>query len=286
MATGKPTAARRLVSPMRGLERDKPHADAVAEQPALPALVLIGRGRVGRSLDRSAAQAELDHRLVAFDEALPACREAEIALLCVPDDAIEAACATIARAAPPLRFVGHTSGATGLDALAAATDAGASAFSLHPLQTFPDHRASPVGAPCAISASDPEALQITGNLAHALGLRPFEITEENRAAYHAAASMASNFLVALEESASTLLTRAGVEDARQLLAPLVLRTAANWAERGEGALTGPIARGDERTVERHAEALAVLAPELLDAYEALAVRTRAIASDQTPGAPA
>jgi predicted short-subunit dehydrogenase-like oxidoreductase (DUF2520 family) len=269
---------------MRELERDKSHADPIAEHSGQVPLVLIGRGRVGRSLDRLAEQAGLDHRLVSFDEALPACGEAEIALLCVPDDAIEDACATLAQAIPPLRFVGHTSGATGLDALSAATEAGASAFSLHPLQTFPDQGASPVGAPCAIAASDPDALDTVAALASALSMSPFEVTEENRAAYHAAASMASNFLVALEESASTLLARAGVEDARQLLAPLVLRTAANWAERGEAALTGPIARGDERTVERHAEALAVLAPELLDAYEALAARTRAIASDPTPGA--
>ena len=86
-------------------------------------------------------------------------------------------------------------------------------------------------------------------------MRPFEIPEERRAAYHAAASIASNFLVALEESAAGLLAEAGAPDARELLAPLVLRTAANWSERGAAALTGPIARGDEATVARHLEAL-------------------------------
>ena len=79
---------------------------------------------------------------------------------------------------------------------------------------------------------------------------PFDVPEESRAAYHAAAAIASNFLVALETSAEELLEAAGVEDARELLAPLVLRTAANWAERGAAALTGPIARGDEATVTR------------------------------------
>jgi predicted short-subunit dehydrogenase-like oxidoreductase (DUF2520 family) len=108
-------------------------------------------------------------------------------------------------------------------------------------------------------------------------MRPFAVPEEHRAAYHAAASIASNFLVALEESATELLARAGVEDARELLAPLVLRTAANWAEDGAGALTGPIARGDQPTVARHREALAELAPELVPLYDALAQRTREIA---------
>jgi predicted short-subunit dehydrogenase-like oxidoreductase (DUF2520 family) len=103
-------------------------------------------------------------------------------------------------------------------------------------------------------------------------MRPFEVPEEQRAAYHAAASIASNFPVALEESAAELLERAGVADARELLAPLVLRTAANWAERGPEALTGPVARGDRETIERHRAALAELAPELLPMYEALAER--------------
>jgi predicted short-subunit dehydrogenase-like oxidoreductase (DUF2520 family) len=108
-------------------------------------------------------------------------------------------------------------------------------------------------------------------------MRPFEVPEERRAAYHAAASIASNLLVALEESSAELLDRIGIEDGRELLAPLVLRTAANWAERGSEALTGPIARGDSATVERHLAALRESAPELLPLYEALAERAAALA---------
>ena len=109
-------------------------------------------------------------------------------------------------------------------------------------------------------------------------MSPFEVPEEKRAAYHAAAAIASNFLVALEESAAELLEGCGVPDARELLAPLVLRTAANWAEHGPSALTGPIARGDEATVVRHLEALAETDPELLDLYRTLAERTVSLAS--------
>ena len=113
-------------------------------------------------------------------------------------------------------------------------------------------------------------------------MRPFEVPEESRAAYHAAAAIASNFLVALESSAVELLAAAGVADAdeaRELLTPLVLRTAANWAERGPEALTGPIARGDESTVESHRAAIAEIAPELGSLYETLVDRTRAIAQN-------
>jgi predicted short-subunit dehydrogenase-like oxidoreductase (DUF2520 family) len=111
-------------------------------------------------------------------------------------------------------------------------------------------------------------------------LRPFEVPEESRAAYHAAAAISSNLLVALEESAAELVERLGIEEARELLAPLVLRTAANWAERGPDALTGPIARGDRATVERHRAALAETAPELLAMYDALAERAEAVASQR------
>ncbi len=107
-------------------------------------------------------------------------------------------------------------------------------------------------------------------------MTPFTVPEHSRVAYHAAASIASNFLIALQESAAELLESAGIEDARELLAPLVLQTAANWAERGPDALTGPIARGDAATVERHRAALREQAPELLALYDVMAERTRAL----------
>jgi predicted short-subunit dehydrogenase-like oxidoreductase (DUF2520 family) len=172
--------------------------------------------------------------------------------------------------------VGHVSGATTLAALAPATERGASAFSLHPLQTFPDGETPVDGTPAAISGDDETATSFARSLAEALGMRPFEVPEEKRAAYHAAAVISSNLLIALEESAAELVERLGIEDARELLAPLVLRTAANWAERGPAALTGPIARGDQATVALHRAALAETAPELIPMYDALAERAKAI----------
>jgi predicted short-subunit dehydrogenase-like oxidoreductase (DUF2520 family) len=255
----------------------------IAEDRELPPLAVIGRGRVGRSLARAAADAGLRVSLAGRRDALAACEEARIALLCVPDASIAGACEAISAAVPPLQYVAHTSGATDLAALSAASGRGARAFSLHPLQTVPDGDATLAGASCAVSGSDAEAVGLAEALAARLGMRPFAVPEEHRAAYHAAASIASNYLVAIEEAATELLERAGVEDARELLAPLVLRTAANWAERGDGALTGPIARGDEETVRRHTEAIADAAPELLDVYRALAERTRELASRERSG---
>jgi predicted short-subunit dehydrogenase-like oxidoreductase (DUF2520 family) len=265
---------------MRELERELPtDAAHAADQLSFSRLAVIGPGRAGRSIATAAARAGLVVRLAGRTDAGDACRGSEVALLCVPDDQVAVACASATVAIPPLRFVGHTSGATTLGALSAAREAGAEVFSLHPLQTIPDAQSELVGAPCAIAGSTSDALALATELALCLGMRPFEVPEESRAAYHAAAAMASNLLVALEESAADLLDRAGLDSpSRELLTPLVLRTAANWAERGPDALTGPIARGDAATVERHLEVLRDTAPELVPLYESLAERARALAA--------
>src|SRR5262249_42312108 len=155
--------------------------------------------RVGQVLARAGEQAGLDLTLGGRGGA-PACSDAEVVLLCIPDAAIAETAATAPASFPRLRFIGHTRGATGLDALPAAR--GPHGFGLHPLQTVPDAEADLGGAPCAVSGSSPEALELARSLATHLGMRPFEIGETDRAAYHAAAAIASNFLVALEESAA------------------------------------------------------------------------------------
>jgi predicted short-subunit dehydrogenase-like oxidoreductase (DUF2520 family) len=256
---------------MRELEREINDTQGAAAP-----LAIVGPGRVGRSLAGAAERAGIEVALGGRGETIASAVGAEIALLTVPDEEIVGACESIIAAVPPVRFVGHTSGATGLDALSAAARRGASTFSIHPLQTVPDGETDLTGAPCAISGGDDDALRLATRLAERLGMRPFSVTEEQRTAYHAAACIASNFLVALEESAAELLEHAGIEDGRELLAPLVLRTAANWSERGGAALTGPIARGDETTVARHLEALEETYPELLATYRALAERARVL----------
>ena len=267
---------------MRELERE-PTQDAPlhAGESPMPPLAVIGPGRAGGAIAAAAERAGLRVELAGRDRALEASGAAGAALLCVPDAAIGEASETIAAAIPPLRFVGHVSGATTLEALDAASRRGAETFSLHPLQSIPDPGADLTGAPCAVAGSGARALALATDLAERLGMRPFEVPDDARVAYHAAASIASNLFVALEESAAELLARTGIEDGRELLGPLVLRTAANWTERGPGALTGPIARGDEATVERHARAIQELAPELLPAYRALAERARALAREAT-----
>ena len=162
---------------------------------------------------------------------------------------------------PPLRFVGHTSGATGPRPPSRPPPrAGAEAFSLHPLQTIPDGRPTSAARRARSPARRRGARRFARTLADCPRMRPFEVAEESRAAYHAAASIASNFLVALEESAAELLERG-----RRRGPPRAARSARAAHRRQLGrarreALTGPIARGDEATVERHLDALARVDP--------------------------
>lgn len=250
--------------------------------PASMRPTIVGGGRVGGSIDAALRAAGAETVLVGRTDLESAANGARLVLLCVPDSEIESACVQVLAAAPELEAIGHTSGATGLDALATASTRGVRTFSLHPLQTVPDAQTDLTGAPAAIAGSGGEALAIARDLAVSCGMTPFEVSEESRVAYHAAAAMSSNFLITLEESATELLGAAGIDDGRELLAPLVLRTAANWAEHGTAALTGPIARGDEITVAGHLEAIERIAPELAPTYRVLAERTREIATERSP----
>ena len=240
-------------------------------------LGIVGNGRLGTAL--SAALREAGHEVdgpVGRGE-VPA---GDVILLCVPDSEIATAAETVAGSAP---LVGHTSGATSLAALRAAARGGAHVFGVHPLQTFAQAGDPPSlqGIGCAIAGSTPEALAAAREISESLGMVPFELPDHKRAAYHAAASVASNFLITLQAMAEEVARDAGLEpaQARRLLAPLVRRTIDNWVELGpEAALTGPVARGDEQTIDAQRRAISAASPQLLPLFDALVERTRAIAA--------
>ncbi|MGD9606555.1 MAG: DUF2520 domain-containing protein [Leucobacter sp.] len=246
--------------------------------PTTPKIEVVGAGRMGSALVRALRAA--GHEVPAPGGRGAACEGADIVLLAVPD----AALADAARSIAPGRMVGHLSGATSLDPLAPHER-----FSLHPLISIiaaepgeadasdGSDAASPfAGVPAAVAGSSARAIEAAEDLARALGLRAFRVAEEDRVAYHAAASVASNFLVALEWFAEELAGSAGV--GREALVPLVSATVRNWAVVGaERALTGPIARGDAATVERQRAAVAERLPERLALFDELASATRSLA---------
>jgi len=232
---------------------------------------VVGRGRLGTALAAGLRDAGLTVEGPLGRGADP---HADVVLLAVPDAEIAAAAAVLTPRSGLL--AGHCSGATTLDALAPHE-----AFSLHPLMTVTAAGADFTGAGAAVAGASQRALAVATALAGALGLRPIAVGDADRAAYHAAASIASNFLVTIEAAAERLAATAGVD--RAALAPLVRAAVENWAAMGgERALTGPIARGDEGTVARQRAAVAERTPELLDVFDALADTTRALARRPAP----
>jgi predicted short-subunit dehydrogenase-like oxidoreductase (DUF2520 family) len=220
-------------------------------------IAIVGSGRMGRALASALRASGPFGR--GYDGA-----GVDAVLLCVPDGEI----ATAAGAIAPGPLVGHCSGATGLEVLAPHE-----AFGLHPLMTITHLGGEFAGAGAAVAGTSDRALGFARELAECLGMRPFEVAPEDRAAYHAGAAMASNFLIALETAAQRV---AGID--RELLVPLVRATVETWAAEGAAALTGPIARGDEGTVARHRAAITERAPDLLALYDVLADATREVAA--------
>jgi predicted short-subunit dehydrogenase-like oxidoreductase (DUF2520 family) len=263
--------------------REEPPAGRGSE----PRMAVIGAGRLGTRLSAAlrATGIEVEGPLARGETP----RHATAVILCVPDGEIAAATAVAAGTAP---LVGHTSGATPLTAMGPARQAGAALFGLHPLQSFaelPGPGESPLaqfeGAGCAVAGTNAEALEFAAGLARRLGMTPFKIDDEGRAAYHAAASVASNFLVTLQAAAESIAAGAGLEphEARALLVPLLRGTVENLAEHGpEGALTGPIARGDHATVEAQRAAVEEVAPHLLELFDELVRHTHSLAGRRAP----
>ncbi len=241
------------------------------ERKAPGALNIVGPGRVGCSIAAAASDSGVEVELLGRDFDLEQIGGCDV-LICVPDSEIPGVARRIAEGGLLPRLLGHCSGATTLEPLAECQADGA--FSLHPLQTVPDHDSDLRGCPAAIAGSSALAIEFAEDLAGRLGMSDFRVNEADRAVYHAAASIASNYLVTLEQTAADLLENIGVEDPRSVLSPLIERSFRNWQARGAEALTGPIARGDEATIACHRRALADRHSELLPLYDELATRTR------------
>ncbi len=221
--------------------------------------IVGARGRVG-----SALSARLAERGIPADSADP-----ELVVLCVPDRAI----AEVAVSTPVGPWIAHVSGATPLDAL----DPHVRRFGLHPLQTFSKARGPEQldGAWAAVTAESDGARAAGRWLAERLGLRPFDLDDDRRSAYHAGAAMASNYLVTLRAAAGSLLEAAGAPP--EALDPLVRGVMDTGFE-----LTGPIARGDWETVDRHLAVIRAERPELENLYVVLAEATARVAGRELP----
>lgn len=242
---------------------------------------IVGAGRLGATLaaalvrrgwklevivDRRGGAALEAHRLagagrVSTDPAAAA-RAKGLIIIAVPDDAIGRAAAALARAGGSWegRDVFHTSGLLPASVLSPLARRGARVASIHPAQSFPrkDLPASVFKGITWGIEGDAAAVEAGGKIARSLGGHVLLLTAKDKALYHAACTMASNALVALEFTAAQVLQEAGLDGdtAFRTLMPLVQGTLQNVNSLGpEKALTGPVLRGDVETVRSHLAAL-------------------------------
>ena len=259
----------------------------------MPSVFIVGAGVVGTALAAWLARAGIPVTgihgrqlsgvrapagIVHSTGELPAIiSEADVVIIAVRDERIPEVAARLA-AEGKLRsrqILFHTSGANAArQILAAAAPHVAGVGTLHPLVSFSDPRLAIEGleeVAFGLEGDEP-ARAMAERIVGTLGARAVVLEAENLALYHAGAVMASNYVVALADTAQTLLVEAGVpkDQALPVLIPLLMSVVQNLAELGlPGALTGPVERGDVTSVERHLVALSARAPEVIELYRLL-----------------
>lgn len=260
-----------------------------------PSVAVIGCGRMGTvlaitlagkgyaiagvsSLHRTSAQrlADICGISEATDKPWEITRKADVVFLTTPDGVIESVCESISQqdGFSPEAVVFHCSGAHASTILSSARKSGASIGSMHPLQSFAsvDMSQNPFKGIRVAIEGDTQAVATADQMARDLEAFPLRVITKGKPLYHAAAVVASNFLVTLMGAALRLIQQAGVppEEAFAVLNPLIEGTLANIERVGiHQALTGPVVRGDVQTVEAHIQAITETLPDLLPFYTCL-----------------
>ena len=259
---------------------------------------IIGSGRLGTALALALSKAGhsveslvarrqsssrkasrlLQHKPLALSKnKLTSIPASQILLITTPDDIIEKLATELANAARTdtgRRTVFHTSGALSSSVLRPLAESGFNVGSLHPLVSVSE----PILGAEALKNSfwclegDASALRIAQTLLRSLDGHSFSVSAENKPLYHAAALMVSGHLTALVDLAIEMLASCGLSQsqARRALLPLVQSAVGNLQIAAPAtALTGPFARGDVATVERHLCALSNLDRHFLEVYKIL-----------------
>jgi predicted short-subunit dehydrogenase-like oxidoreductase (DUF2520 family) len=269
---------------------------------------IVGTGRVGRALGRrlrelgwrigvvtgrSLASARAAARAIGAGQPLngPAAQvlNSRVILIATPDRAIEGVAIALAQLGGKEwrgKIVLHTSGALDSSVLKPLADLGAATGSMHPMQTFSDQNI-PDLSQCVFGIEGRQAaVQVARKMIHQMDGVAVRLSGANKAAYHAAGTLACVYVLALMEAGTRILMTQGFKrrQALRALLPMTRQTLDNFERVGPvAAWTGPLARGDFSTIERHVEALVEFQPEFLDAYKALSYLSAEVLAT-SPGA--
>ncbi len=192
-------------------------------------------------------------RAVTVEEPSAAAESAELVIVATPDDTLPDVLDALAAHVRADQRVVHVAGAFGLQPLAPVTATGARAAACHPAQTIPSADADPevlVGAAWAVTATGKNR-GWARELVTQIGGVAFDVPDKQRVRYHAGLVIGSNAAGAVALVAAELLAAAGIDEPSLFLHPLVTTSLTNALVDGPSALTGPVARGDARTVEAH-----------------------------------
>ena len=269
---------------------------------------IVGAGRVGRALGRrlhelgwrvggvtgrSISTARAAVRVIGAGQPLGGLTlqvlNSRVVLIATPDSAIEGVAKNLAQLGGKEwlgKVVLHTNGSLDSSVLQPLADLGAATGSMHPMQTF-SNQSVPDLAKCIFGIDGcPAALQVARKMIQQMDGVAVRLSGANKAAYHAAGSFASVYVLALMETATRLLMTQGFKrrQALRALLPLTRQTLDNFESVGPlAAWTGPLSRGDFSTIERHVKALGDFEPEYQEAYKVLSrLSAKVLAAD--PGA--
>ena len=280
------------------------------QRPARLDVGIVGTGRVGAVLGAALQQA--GHRLVAVSGVSEQSRaraaallpgipvrsveevvaRAELVLLTVPDDVLPGLVAGLSATSSwqAGQLVVHTAGRYGTAVFEAASGHHILGMALHPVMTFSGTSMDVARlADCCFGITAPEALRpVAEALVVEMGAEPVWIEEQDRPMYHAGLAHGANHLGTLVAQAIQIVGSAGVQDPQRLIAPLLHAALDNALRLGDGALTGPVVRGDTGTVAAHLAQLNEQTPDIRPTYVALARATaeRALASGRLTAADA
>jgi predicted short-subunit dehydrogenase-like oxidoreductase (DUF2520 family) len=268
----------------------------------------VGAGRVGISLGRR--MRELGWRIgVVSTRSIPTARAAvrvigaghpsdrltrqvlasHVVLIAVPDSAIKGVAGELEHLGGSEwhgKVVLHTSGVLDASVLGALAGAGAKTGSIHPMQTFGSQSVPNLAGVVFGIDGSPAAIKVARKMIRQMGGVAVRLSGSNKAAYHAAGTLACAHVLGLVETATRLLMTQGFKrmQATRALLALTRQTLDNLERVGpRAAWTGPLTRRDLSTVQRHVDALSVFPPEYLDAYQSVSRLTSAVLSEN-PGA--
>jgi predicted short-subunit dehydrogenase-like oxidoreductase (DUF2520 family) len=228
----------------------------------------------GRSITSARAAARVIGAGNARDHLTREVLASKVVLIATPDSAI----GSVAKALADLgggewrgKIVLHTSGALDSSVLQPLADLGAATGSMHPMQTFSDQTTPKLAGRVFGIEGSAASLKVARKIIRQVGGVAISLSGANKAAYHAAGTLACAHVLALMEAATRILMSEGFtrRQAGRALLPLTRQTLDNFESVGpRAAWTGPLTRGDFSTVQRHVQALADFPREYLEAYKA------------------